>query len=906
MVDSKLKIRLFTPSAQGILNLGPSDIGLPISNLRLAISIPDLEKTISEVITTLGAVNKEVSDEKGRSYEMRVRPYITEDNRIDGAVLSFIDVDMLKKHEYELRGEKEKYRTLAENSPDIIARVDKNLRYLFINSAFEKTTGLALKNFVGRTNHEIQLPGKFAETWTQILQNVFETGREQKGEVEFPGREGTKIYQYVIVPEFSVNGNVETLLSILKDITERKKTEEALAESEQKYRTIVETAAEGIVIAKPDGTHIFVNNRLAQMFGYSTDELLKKSSFELMSQAEQRRQALQVRKDLENEQIQYREFEFRRKDDSVLWAACNASPLFDENGKHVANISMFSDITERKKTEEALKKSEAEYSSLFANMIDGFAYCQMIFDDAGKPVDFVYLQINDAFEKITGLKRDLVVGKKVTKAIPGIKAANPELFEIYGRVALTGQIEKFDVFFKPLSLWLSVSVYCPAKGYFAAVFEDITERKKIEQELSITLAESQLRESEISALLKGSRAVLQHKEFQYSARAIFDACKELIGATAGYVALLSDDGKENEVLFLDSGGLPCTVDPSLPMPIRGLRGEVYNSGKVAIENDFPQSEWQKFSPEGHVLLQNVMFAPLTIEHRTVGVIGLANKTGGFTKRDAEMASAFGEIASVALGNSKMLEMLEENGKKLKTYSEHLEALVEERTQKLRDSERLAAIGETAGMVGHDIRNPLQSITGELYLARTSLESLPNTHEKNDIKESIGYIEEQLLYVNKIVLDLQDFAKAAKPQLQKVDLEKTVQNVLSTMNIPENITVSANVRPGLPKINSDPLFLKRILTNLTSNAAQAMPNGGKIAITATCNANKVIVTVSDTGQGIPDDVKDKLFKPLFTTKAKGQGLGLAIVKKLTEALDGKVTVESQLGKGTQFNVKFPIN
>ncbi len=89
---------------------------------------------------------------------MRVRPYITEDNRIDGAVLSFIDIDVLKKHGDELNAEKEKYRTLAENSPDIIARVDRDLRYLYINSAFEKTTGFPLKNFVGRTNQEIGLP----------------------------------------------------------------------------------------------------------------------------------------------------------------------------------------------------------------------------------------------------------------------------------------------------------------------------------------------------------------------------------------------------------------------------------------------------------------------------------------------------------------------------------------------------------------------------------------------------------------------------------------------------------------------------------------------------------------------------------------------------------------------------
>ncbi len=223
-------------------------------------------------------------------------------------------------------------------------------------------------------------------------------------------------------------------------------------------------------------------------------------------------------------------------------------------------------------------------------------------------------------------------------------------------------------------------------------FTDITERKKMAQELSVSLEDSQRRESEISALLKSSKVVLQNKEFPDSARAIFDAAKELIGATAGYVALLSDNGRENEVLFLDAGGLPCTVDPSLPMPIRGLRSEAYNSGKVAVENDFNKSEWKKFMPDGHVQLKSVLFAPLMIEQRAVGVIGLANKQGGFTKRDREMAMAFGEIASVALANSKMLEMLEENEKELKKHSEHLEGLVEERTKQLKDSERLAAIG----------------------------------------------------------------------------------------------------------------------------------------------------------------------------------------------------------------------
>ena len=178
-------------------------------------------------------------------------------------------------------------------------------------------------------------------------------------------------------------------------------------------------------------------------------------------------------------------------------------------------------------------------------------------------------------------------------------------------------------------------------------------------------------------------------------------------------------------------GCPCTVDPSLPMPIRGLRAEAYNSGQVAIENVFNKSEWMKFMPNGHVQLKNVLFAPLKIEQRAVGVIGLANKLGGFNERDVEMAMAFGEIASIALANSKMFEMLEENEKELKEHSEHLEGLVEERTKQLKDSERMATIGQTAGMVGHDIRNPLQAITGDVYLVKTELASIPESEAEKE-------------------------------------------------------------------------------------------------------------------------------------------------------------------------------
>jgi len=191
---------------------------------------------------------------------------------------------------------------------------------------------------------------------------------------------------------------------------------------------------------------------------------------------------------------------------------------------------------------------------------------------------------------------------------------------------------------------------------------DVTERKGVEKELQKALAESQQRGKEIAALLEGSRAVLKHRNFQDAARHIYNFCKQLIGATAGYVALLSADGTNNEVLFLDSGGLSCKVDPDLLMPVRGLRGQVYQSGKVMYDNDFAHNKWAQLMPKGHVSLRNVLFAPLIAEGQVIGLLGLANKPEGFTENDARMASAFGELASIALLNSRAGEAIRDVAK----------------------------------------------------------------------------------------------------------------------------------------------------------------------------------------------------------------------------------------------------
>ncbi|MBN2430903.1 MAG: GAF domain-containing protein [Acidobacteria bacterium] len=171
-------------------------------------------------------------------------------------------------------------------------------------------------------------------------------------------------------------------------------------------------------------------------------------------------------------------------------------------------------------------------------------------------------------------------------------------------------------------------------------------------------------EAKLHAVINGARKILERETFSETARAIFDYCREMTGAVSGYVALLSDDGQENEVLFLEAGGMPCDVDPELPMPIRGLRAEVYDSHCAAYENDFMLSRWRNYLPAGHVAMANVLFAPLNLGGRTVGVIGLANKAGDFTDADAEIATVFGELAAIALQNSRHIELLNEKTESL--------------------------------------------------------------------------------------------------------------------------------------------------------------------------------------------------------------------------------------------------
>ena len=180
------------------------------------------------------------------------------------------------------------------------------------------------------------------------------------------------------------------------------------------------------------------------------------------------------------------------------------------------------------------------------------------------------------------------------------------------------------------------------------------------------------------------------------------------------------------------------------------------------------------------------------------------------------------------------------------------------------------------MVGHDLRNPLQAVIGELYLARIEVESLPESELKSNLQESIQVIEEQAVYMDKIVSDLQAFVRPVRIDKQPISLTELVTAVLASVAIPEKININVCMKTAFPQVKADPQLLKRVLINLpVTNSVQAMPGSGKLTISAQVNSQgQAVVTVEDTGVGIPEKIKPQIFTPLFTTKPRGQGFRLS--------------------------------
>ena len=227
---------------------------------------------------------------------------------------------------------------------------------------------------------------------------------------------------------------------------------------------------------------------------------------------------------------------------------------------------------------------------------------------------------------------------------------------------------------------------------------------------------------------------------------------------------------------------------------------------------------------------------------------------------------------------------------------------------LGDAQRLASVGETAAMIGHDLRNPLQALQYLIDLQKMRFDRTPP--EERDAKdwekaaESFDRIGQQIFYMDKIVGDLQDYARPLQPQHERISLSNLVEDVLA--QVPHDTSVWVTTSVDGVHLEADRHLMHRAFANLILNAVQAMPEGGTLTIAGSVYDHAIVIKVKDTGVGIPAEIEEKLFTPLVTGKAKGTGLGLAVAKRIIDAHGGTITFESERGKGTTFTVTLPAS
>ncbi len=225
--------------------------------------------------------------------------------------------------------------------------------------------------------------------------------------------------------------------------------------------------------------------------------------------------------------------------------------------------------------------------------------------------------------------------------------------------------------------------------------------------------------------------------------------------------------------------------------------------------------------------------------------------------------------------------------------------IENKTMKLQKSERFAAIGELATMVAHDLRNPLQGIANAAFYLKRKMSLKVDDKQR----EMLEFIEEDVKYSDKIVSDLLDYSREMQLQLEVTTPRSLFKGALSLIEVPANINVLDETQ-NEPAIKVDVLNMKRAFVNIIKNAIEAMPMGGTLTVMSLTSNGEVDFIFSDTGVGIAKENLEKVFTPLFTTKAKGMGFGLPICRRVVEAHGGKISVESTLGKGATFTVTIP--
>ena len=836
-------VRVLGYSREELLSMGPCDIDDSLTKeqvLNLVRNMPSEQVQVFETAHTT---------KDGRTIPVEISSsLVTYQGK--QAILSIArDISERRKTAAELSESENKYRTLVEQSlQGILIAYLSPFRFIFANQPAVKILGYTVDELKSLSTEEIKgliHPGDIAFVLESFREGLLGTKEPQRFDFRMIKKNG-KVCWVETFCTLTANAGEPAVQAIFVDITERKHLENALRASEEMFRAISTSAMDAIILLDDKAKITYWNPAAEKIFGYTHEEAVGKKLDDLVISPQHHglhsKSAIQTYQRCKSHRKTI-EAKALRKNGTEVPIEISVASLEIQDKTHVLGI--IRDTTERKKMETTLREAENRYHALFDKAPLGI----LVVDETATAVEFneeAHRQLGYTREEFAKLKvydyEVIETPEEVRGRMKKILREGKDEFETKHRTK-NGEIR--DVINTVQLIELA------GKKFFHLITRDITEQKKIEQALKLE-------------------------------RDKLEAATENIGAGLGIIS------KDYRILW---------VNRYLEQYNPSCEGKKCFSTFNNLTSICPDCGVRKVFEEG-VSLDRHEYAFIGIHGNPMWAELIVTP---LKDKDGNIIAAL-EL-SVDITEKKLLQ------KKLREYSDKLEQLVEERTDQLQEaqsklvkSERLAAIGELAAMVGHDLRNPLTGITGATYY-------LKNKHKPElgaKAKEMLEIIENSIIYSNKIVDDLLEYSRDLKLELTKTTPKKLLKTALSLTEVPKGIRV-VDATEGKPTIKVDAEKLRRVFVNIIRNAFDAMPDDGILTIKSRNVKGKLEISFKDTGTGMSKETLSKLKGgvPLFTTKAKGMGFGVPICKRVVEAHGGELLVESKVGKGTTVTITVPV-
>jgi PAS domain S-box-containing protein len=585
-------------------------------------------------------------------------------------------------------------------------------------------------------------------------------------------------------------------------------------------------------------------------------------------------------------------------DDSDIWMIQSVADIISlalQNAKLFGEAEQ--EINVRKRAEQALLESEKRFRVIFEKANDG-----IIITRENNEI----VEVNARMCALLGYSREEFLKLKIPDLqAPEVRQAGDVVkreLERHGDKLFEGV--DIDRSGRRIPIEISAGrVELPSGEFFVSVIRDISERKQTQ-----TLQEAVYR---IAAAADTTRSL---DDFYPQ---IHEIISSVMPARNFYITLY--DEAQNMLrfpYFKDAEDKPMMGGLQ---PGKGLSAYVLRTGKSLLCTKAVHDELER---QGEVKLLGVAPAiwlgvPLIVEGKPIGAMVLQHYTdpNAYGPREQHMLEYVSTQVAIAINRLRAEE-------EIRSLNTELEQRVVERTRDLRDAqdkivrqEKLALLGQLAGGVGHELRNPLGIISNAIYYLKYIQ---PDAEEK--VRQYHAMIEQEVRTSEKIINDLLDFARLDSVDREPVEVRELVQRTLTRFTVPESIKTTIRISEDLPKVLVDMSQMEQVLGNLTVNACQAMVSprgttpldspagftrGGELTISASRQKEMIAISVKDTGVGITPENIGKIFEPLFTTKPKGIGLGLAVSRKLAEANGGRIEVKSEPGKGSTFTLFLPV-